>query len=315
MDPITQKQKSPTLFIIAGAVVLVLILLVVLLPAGTKDNQTTSQNQSLLTPTGNNLPTPTYTPPPNLKFSTVDGVNFLPHSINDFQLQQTKLQNNALQLFPNLTPEQINAKINQTVFSWLALNEYYAKNDTSKVTSLYLSSKTIENFSAVQREMQTLQASYLPNVMKIDGFYMKLRFKGTLPSNLQALNKKEIELQSFARPIIDGYHTKAVQNKEKALATFNADSTVMLLNNREVSKSFKDYPVFPPLVGDVGYYDLINSLPVGQVSDVMTLTAPVNGNVSPEEYAYVIFYISKKVGTVLPIEALANQYVSTARIR
>jgi hypothetical protein len=131
---------------------------------------------------------------------------------------------------------------------------------------------------------------------------------------MDKLHKSEGELQSTARQLIEQYRNELLksQNKEEVLANFNKNNTILLLNNREASKTFKNRTMFPPIVGDTNYEALVESLPVGEVSDVFTLRSKIDGENKP--YAYVVFFITEKKGTGEPVDMLANKYVSSSNL-
>jgi hypothetical protein len=151
--------------------------------------------------------------------------------------------------------------------------------------------------------------------MKIDGFYLKLLYKGTTSGNLKKLKKTEAELRPLALQLITNYRNEAVKNPQTVLSNFNKNNTVLLMNNRQASINFTSYPLYPALVSDLNYDTFIRSLPVGQVSNILTLRSKLKGGSVPQDYAYAVFYISKKTGTNLPVDALANTYVAKSTIK
>jgi hypothetical protein len=311
MEPLASVSSKKYLIIGAG-VVLVLLLVVFMVMSGAR-----SRKQSAvptLTPTPEPRYVPSYVPPPNIKYSTLDSLNFLPKTINGIVLDQKKLQDDVRRIHPDYNNNDIVDAVNATVFTWLALNEFYATHDQSKVSDFY--KKDIVDFALIDKERKDLEAVYRPNEIKMSGLYLKIRFSGVIPNNIKRLKKSEDQLPSLASQLIQKYKTdlQNATDKEALLTTFNKDQTVLLLNNREISKSFKDSSLFPPLVADTNYYDMMQSLSIGRVSDVHTLTTRLYGKTDPEEYAYAVFYISSKSGSYLPLEILVNDYIATATI-
>lgn len=267
-----------------------------------------------LNDTGNDSPTPTYVPPSTAKYSTVDAINFIPNKINQFQINPTKIAQSAKKMYPNLSAKPLEDMINKTLFTWLSLNKFYEDQKKPKQLTATYSKAKVEDLSIIVKETQELEKSYVPNIISMDGIFMKIRFVGVVPTNLEKLHQTEDNLQPIARQLIEQFHNEAVKasNEQLVLDKFNKNTTVQLLNNREVSVAFKNYSLFPPLVSDVNYLALMQSLPVAKVSDVFPLRAKINGKVTP--YGFVVFYISKKTGTYQSLEMLANSYVENSKI-
>jgi hypothetical protein len=320
MDPLNQNKVSPKLLLIIGGLLLLLIVVFSALSLSKKSNQSAANKQ------GENqlskeqqtrlsqAPTPTFIPPPNYSYSTVDSVNFLPHSINNYTIDQDKIIKTAKQIYPNLSGAQFVKQIDEDIFTWLALNEFYQTADVTKVSAAY-AVNSIENMSVIHKDIAAVSNNYNSNVMKIGGFYMKLQYKGTLPQNLKKLKRTEKDLQPLASQLINKFHSDALKNPFTTFDSFNKNNTVILMNNRQASIKFDNYPVYPPLVSDVNYYDMIKSLPLGRVSDVITLHAKLRGSSAAQDYAYIIFYLADRKGTNIPIDALANAYVAKSKIK
>jgi len=319
MEPQNQNKISPKILYIIGGILLFLILIsgLITLSSNAKkraqEKQITDQAEKIKSALSL-TPTPTYVPPPNFAYHTVEGVNFLPKKINSFTLDQDNIMKTSLQVYPGLSGVPLMNKINEDIFAWLALNEYFQTADPSKVSSTFSLNK-IGNMSIITKDLVAMKTAYNPTVMKLDGYFVMIRYKGTLPGNVAKLKKKESDLQPLANQLIKNYHTKAVSDPNSVLASFNKDNTVLLLNNREPSRVFNNYSMYPPVVADENYDTVVKSLPVGQVSDIITLTTSLNGSNSPEDYAYGFFYIYKKTGENLPVDALANNYVAKAAIQ
>lgn len=310
MDPQSQNKFSPKILMVVGVVLLVLILGFSVLTLSKKDSSSTVEKIAQLTP----LPTIAFTPPPNFIYSSVDSLNFLPTHINDYTIDQGKISQTSQQAYPGLVDKNMRDQINNDVVTWLALNQYYETADPSKV-STFSATKKITDIKMIKNEVNKMKADYNQNVITMDGWYLKLRFLGTLDTNLQSLHKKESELQPFASQLMSDYRNQAIKDSSTILDKFNNNNTVLLLNNREASKSFSHYQLYPPLMGDENYYTMMQSLPVGQVSDIITLKSKINGDTFAKDYAYAVFYIKNKTGTNLPLDVVVNTYVEKAKIQ
>jgi hypothetical protein len=183
----TSDIQKKGIFLGAGVLFLLVILFITLsFKSSTSkvptNNQQSGQNGNQQA--NNNLnngnqgplsPTPTYVPPPDMKFYTVDSVNFIPHKINDFEVDQVNLQKTARKVFPAQDGKLLQNSINKTLFSWLALNEFYKQQDPSKMSGLY-NEKKIEDMNVISREATSMQQSYNKDVLQMTGLYLKVRF-------------------------------------------------------------------------------------------------------------------------------------------
>ena len=319
MDPSNQNKISPKLILAVGGILLVLIIVSSLLTLSKKKSSPKTsvqqkEEQEKIQKMLDLTPSPTFVPPSNVIYSTVDSVNFMPQQINDYVIDATKLEKTAKQAYQNLSGTLLLEQINKDIFTWLALNDFYSSVDPSKVSTAY-SIKKIENLSSISKENASMLKVYNTSVLKLDGYYLKLRYKGTLPSNLSKLKKTEADLQPLAQQLMSKFRDDALKNPKTVLSNFNKNNTVILMNNRETSKSFTNSTSYPPLVATEDYAALIQSLPVGRVSDIITLRSKLRGKALSEDYAYVVFNITKKSGSYIPVEALVNSYVSKAEIR
>lgn len=318
MDPVNTNKISSKTLLIAGGILLFIITLFSVITLLSSRNATVQQEAvqkeaAKIAMSLSLTPSPTYIPPADAKYYTVDSVNFLPHTINDFTIDTKKVEQTAKQKYTNLNGDALVDQINKDIFTWLALNTFYSIDSPNKVSSAF-PTKRIDNISAVTKEIEEMKKDYDENVMKLDGYYLKIRYRGTLKINIEKLRRTESTLQPLAQQLINSYRRQAVANPNAVLDSFNNNNTVKLLNNREVSKRFSNYPVYPPLVGDVNYDSLIRTLPVGEVSDIITLRTKLNGSEVVQDYAYAFFYLTKKTGSYLPVEALVNNFVKGAEI-
>lgn len=322
MEPQNQPKVSPKILLIAGGLLVMLILVFSLMTLGrnaTKKTTTEKQDQAKtqeeqIRRSLSLTPTPTYVPPSNASFTTAESVNFLPNTINNFTVDKTSVLKTAKQVYSNLEGISLMNQINKDIFTWLALNEFYQTKDITKVSSSY-STNRIDNIATISKDIAVVKNNYNLDVMKIDGFYLKLLYKGTTPGNLKKLKKTEAELRPLALQLITNYRNEAVKNPQTVLSNFNKNNTVLLMNNRQASINFTSYPLYPALVGDLNYDTFIRSLPVGQVSNILTLRTKLKGSSVPQDYANAVFYISKKTGTNLPVDALADAYVAKSTIK
>ncbi|MEO6508616.1 MAG: hypothetical protein ABIO02_01565 [Patescibacteria group bacterium] len=322
MDPSNQpKINSKVLFIVGGLLLMLIVVSGILTLNGSSKKKKTEVQQEKLTAEQEKIrrslsltPSPTYIPPANFSYYSPQGVNFYPSRINSFAVNQENVIKTGDQVYSDLSGIPLMNKVNEDIFTWLALNEYYLTADPSKVSETYNTNK-IDNMANISKELNTMKADYNKDVMKIDGFFLRIRYGGVLPANLKQLKKTEDQLQPLANQMINSFQKQAQKDPKTVLDAFNKNNTVLLMNNREPSKKFDNYTGYPPLVADENYDALIKGLPVGQVSSIITLRSQQNGSPVANDYAYAVFYISKKVGTNLPIAALTNSYVAKSEIQ
>jgi hypothetical protein len=322
MDPSSSSELQKKGILIAAIILFVLIVAFIMLSfknnvtqKNESKNDTTSGNGNLATSTETLSPFPSFSPPEDAKFPTVDSVYFIPNSINGYKLDKEKLHKTGVTTFPTLAGKLLQDQINKTIFTWLALNDFYSKEDPSKVTASY-KKKEITDMALINKEVIALKKVYVPNIISMDGLFLKVRFAGTVQSNLDKLHLNEAALQSTARQLIEQYkkELETSPKKEDVLSNFNKNNTILLLNNRETSRTFKNYPMYPPLFLDVNFYSIMESLPVDQVSDIFTLRQKMNGESTVGEYAYAVFYVTKKTGTYKSVETVTNAYVQNSKL-
>ncbi len=259
----------------------------------------------------------TYHPPTDSKFTGLEDINFLPAKINATSVDQEKVLTQAEKLYPSLSQDELLATINQSLISWLAMNDYYKNNEPAKVSPRYQENMSIDDFTSLDNDYHQQLQDYNTKEIKISGFYIKARFAHVRPENISKIGKSEAELRSFAQQKVNQYVTDAqsLTNKSTIVDKVNADNTMILLNNGDQSQIFTNRSLYPPLVSDPDYYNWVQRLLVGQFSDVLSLQEYDVEKNAPQDYAYAAFYLSKKDGNHLPIHILANQFIAKSNIQ
>ena len=242
-------------------------------------------------------------------YKNPEEVGFVPSKVNNVVIDSEKIKSQAKQKYPSLKEENLKKVINQNLFSLLALEDFFP-SDAAALSA-------VDNYQIIEDKNQIRLTDYNKNLVKLDGFYIKVRFSGTSPGNIQKLGKSESQLKSLAEEIITGYKEKAVTyyNPASIVDEINSDETVKLLNNGELSRTFTDYELYPPFFDDSDFYPTITSLPLNEFSKLITLKTINPQEINEQDYAYIYYYLSKKTGENLPIAELIRKFIIKSSIR
>ena len=250
---------------------------------------------------------------PNINFSNLDEISITPRRVNDY-LFSPQLENQYRTIFTNLSPKELHTTLVQHVITWAALRDFFS---TNQVSVEGISDTNSVTAAQIEEELPSLTEAYNQKAMKLSGFFVRIRFQGIYQENLDELGIASKELQPQALTLIQKFidQAKLLDNPENILASVNTDATAKLMNNGELSQSFTDYQLDPPLFDDPNFYEMIEAVPIQEFSQptILKTMNPLKSGL--EEYAYVSFYISEKTGTYLPIPQIVEAYVKVAAIR
>lgn len=243
----------------------------------------------------------------NNNYKNLDEINLIPLKVNNAEINVNKIKSSAKKKYPSLNDKELVKTINTNIFSYLALNEF---NRDKK-------SEVIEDFELIENQILALRKEYEKNLIKLNGFFIKVRFDGIYPENMNKLNKTREEFKILAKTLIDDYINKAENshNPLEIINLTNLDETRNLLNNNEIDYSFEDYSLYPAIFDDPDFINIITNSPLNEFSPVTILKTQNPNENTLREYAYVSFYISKKTGVNLPINILINEFIEKATIK
>ncbi|MFA6006009.1 MAG: hypothetical protein WC775_06045 [Patescibacteria group bacterium] len=250
---------------------------------------------------------------PSINFNSVDEITFTPRRINN-HLFVVNLREEYQDLFPGLPAKERHKLLIQHVITWAALRDFFS---TNKIVVEGTESTTPVTASQIETELPVLIETYDQKVMKLSGFFLRVRFKGIYQENLDKLTDSPETLQARALELIKKYIADAenLNNPQNILSLFNIETTIKRMNNGELSESFTDYQLDPPLFDDPDFYEQIESAPLEKFTTPVTLKTTNPLKPGFEEYAYVSYYISEKSGTYSPIPKIVSAYVKVATIR
>lgn len=246
-------------------------------------------------------------------YTSLDEIKIVPRRINS-HLFSPDLSSQYRQIFPEIAKDAFQKLIVFHTIEWAALRDLYSVN---KLTLEGLQDLPEVTASQIEAEIPLLVADYQPRIMQLDGFFLKARFKGIYKKESELLNKTSAELQQIASQKIQDYIDQARKLKDPAtiLSAFNEDETIALMNNGELSTTFTDYQLDPPLFDDPDFFNTLEKAPVDSFSPVIILKTKNPLQTDLEEYAYSTFYITKRSGVYLPLTQIINEYVKVATVR
>jgi len=262
------------------------------------------------------LPKTPYVP----KYADVQTYTLIPKQVNEYTFNPEAIISEMKNNNPAATSSDITQFATGTIFKWLTLRKYFADN---KITTLITLLPGTSNFrlSEIVNETTALanayEAQYKKDPVNINGYYFKMRFSGISQVNKDKLGIQNTdELKKLAHDklttLMAGW-----KSPDDLLTHVNQDPQAVLLNNGEQSEHFTDYSSYPPIFDDPNFYSLLNESAAkpGTYSAIFTLKAKYLINQELEDYAYVVFYITDKTGTVLPIELLTDNFIRASTIK
>jgi hypothetical protein len=249
---------------------------------------------------------------PAIFFSKIEDIQFIPRRINAYLFAES-VRDNYHKLFPLLSSEVLKSVIVEHLIKWATLRDFYVTNN---IPVPPLDPSGFIDATQVEQELPQFESDYMSHGKTVTGFFLKVRFSGIYPKSSK-IPSNPSDVQSLARTKLDEYIEKAslLTSPSDIVVSFNADKTVALLNNKEPSKSFADYQLYPPLFDDPNFYTFIDSAPLNSFSPVIVLKTQNPQNKDLEEYAFVSFYINNKSGSYLPLDQAITEYLKIAVIR
>lgn len=250
---------------------------------------------------------------PPVMYTDLSQIEFVPRRINE-HFFSANLLSEYRALYPELKTDPLQKLIVEHALSWAALRDIYKVNN---LTISDLADFAEVEGAQIERELPLLLADYQARTMRLDGFYLKVRFRGIYKDTLEKLNKQPKELQELAMTKIQEYIDEARKLKEPAtiLDSFNSDKTIVQMNNGEQSVEFSEYSLDPPLFDDPAFYETIEHSPLKAFSPVSILKTRNPMSPDFEEYAYVTYFITSREGNYLPIAQITSEYLKVAVIR
>lgn len=250
---------------------------------------------------------------PPQHYSNTDEIQLVPRRINNY-LFAVELVREYRQLFPELTDQNLQKLIALHTVEWAALRDLYTVN---KLNLSGLQNMPEVTAAQIEREIPILVADYEPRVMQLEGFFLKARFAGIYRTEFKELGKTSGELRQVAQEKIQSYIDQArkLSDPTNILPIFNTDETLLLMNNGELSQTFTNYQLDPPLFDDPSFFTTIESAPLNEFSPIVTLKTRNPMQSDLEEYAYLSFFVTKRSGLYLPLTQIINEYLKVATIR
>lgn len=302
--------------LVIGGMLLVIILAIV---TAILSNKKTVPQQSKVPPGGTKNVTPAdiqrilaYKPPAGATYTALGDVNYLPGKVNNMTINQSKVLQQAKDAYPNLSESELIRTVNTSLFTFLAMNDFYSRNGIP--TSDLYKKASIDSFSQLDTEVHNQALDYEKKLLSLNGFFFKVQFNNVRPDNMAQLNVKESDLRRLANNLINKYlnAAKGFRDKSRVVDFINRDKQVELLNNGDKAKTFSNYKLYQPLVGYPNFYRDIQNVKVANFSDVITFQQYVPGKTSLQDTGFVVFYISGKSGSYLPLQILRDMYISKA---
>lgn len=250
------------------------------------------------------------------KFNSIDDIKFIPGRVGEY-LIDAEILNQAKSKYEGLDGLELKKEILREIIGWAALRDFFSQNNTQGVVLNPINQGQYVSWTDIDSEFASLLTEYNKNQISVDGFFMKVRFEGIFPKNLETLRSGENDPKFNAQALITKYldEAKKLPSPVKILDTFNADDTIMLMNNGEKAQTFSSYNLYPPLFDDPSFFDYILNTPIGSFSPLYTLKTKNPFKDGFEEYAFATFYVDKKSGQNLPLEILIHKFIQKSVIR
>jgi len=250
-----------------------------------------------------------------IKYLSVAAIPFVPNKIDSMAFDVLKLREQAAKEYPELKAAELDNQLKEDLFVWAAMRANYS-SPTLKISKV-APDKAVSDFAAVLADIKAIRAEYEPKVKTFTGQYLKVRFGGVYDKNVKLLNKLTGDLRAFADTTFSTFIQKemaANKTPEQVLEDFNTDETMLLLNNGELSETFKDLTFEPPLFDDPDLYPmLVAAKPKTWTKTSLLRTPDAKGNL--EEYAFIMFYVEEVKGEAPPISDVVRSFIQKADIR
>lgn len=236
----------------------------------------------------------------NLKYNHLREITFALDRINHQSIDKKKLFEEAKKIYPHLNERELVYEFNHQLFSFWALKDYFKQPFSIP-----------DEFKTLITEVENLKNQYLEEAPLFSGYLIKIRYKGYSLDNQQKLNNlfgnKEIKLvaEEKIKNLINNNYSL---NQLKEL--IENDEEIKILNNSEKALiTFNDDKLYPSLFDDPNFCNYLIDAPLNQYSQITELKTFNEQNRNLEDYAYITFFITQKIGDSLHLDCLINKKI------
>lgn len=240
------------------------------------------------------------------KFQSVEEIPFLVKYINNRPTQSQIYFDYLKNQNPEIEKKTLISEVNTQIFTYYVLSNFFNTEEPYPNDYLILLKKNDD-----------LVDEYRQDIIKYTGYYVKIRFRGYYGKREQEIRNifGDQDLRKLAEEKMNSF----IQNNPHPSSLFsnlNFDPTLSQLNNNEkaidrfVDNSFEDPPFDDP-----DFYQYLENAPENQYSKVYVLKTKNPLNPQFEEYAFLVFFIERKVGKNIPLYYFINSKLNEISYR